>query len=165
MLVKKNTYTGKAAQNGSLLIESLVIVAILAILAVIAVPNVSNLLLRKDINTARETLVQSLKLARQQAQAENTMVNVALKGREISIRTGNGQQAAQRILLPERVQMVAAANTEDKDQELTVTFNPNGTVNTNNATVLAVVIRSAQNPAAGVTESVQINSLGNIAGI
>lgn len=155
------TITPKSAQSGSLLIESLVIVAILAILAVIAMPNVSNLLLRKDIDTARETLVQTLKLARQQAQAENTNVNVSLQGREISLQAANRPQTSRRIMLPERTQMMPAAN----NRTLQFTFHANGTVDAANADTLAVVIQSSANPDSGVRESVQINALGNIAGM
>jgi Tfp pilus assembly protein FimT len=153
--------THKSSQRGSLLIESLVIISILAILAVIAVPNVNNLLLRKDISTARETLVQSLKLARQQAQAENTVVNVTLQGHEISIQTTNRPQTPTRIVLPQRVQLASTENIRN----LQLAFNPNGTIDTANANVFAIVIQPSNDSNSGLQESVQINALGNIAGM
>lgn len=110
-------------QRGVSLIEILVILTILSILATFAIPSLQEFMVRRDLDSARAELTQSLKLARHLARSENTIVDVNLSNNIMEIKPRNGS-AEKTITFSSRVNFVTASDGQD----LAIIFRPVGTI-------------------------------------
>ena len=87
---------------GFSLVELLVVVSIFTILAAAAGPSFNNMISNKALNTATQTLIQSVKKAKKIAQAERTFVDITLEDNVITLEKLN--TASQQIVtLPGRI--------------------------------------------------------------
>lgn len=152
-------------QKGVLLLETIIVVIIVGILAAIAVPALSELLLRKDIQNARDNIMQSLKMARQIAQSENTIVDVTIGNGKVRITPRNSGQLRE-TSLPERVKITGT----EQSNVVGLIFRPSGTaaaftdgqvIDSDSGLQLSL---SPANEHPGIsTETIFIGSYGNIA--
>ena len=153
-------------QRGLMLLETLVVITIVAILAAIAIPNINTLLTRKDIENTRENIAHTLKIARQMAQAENTIVDVKIADGKLSM-TPRNNSASKSIDVSARVKITS----ETLSDNVQLVFRPVGTVGRVKdeqvidlaSDVLIQVSASDENM--DIEETLVIGSYGNIAGL
>ena len=79
----------KHSQHGATLLELLTVISIVGIMAYAAVPQFGEVVDRRDLNTAKTTLIQTLNKARNIARAENTIVSVKIEDNKITLSPSN----------------------------------------------------------------------------
>ena len=138
-----------AAQRGVLLMELLVVFALIAIVAGITTPMWRPVIVEHDLNSARDTVLQSLQQAKQMARTRSTRVTVSLSpdDRRLHLRSADGR-VDETVPLPSRV--TVAANTS-------VVFSPLGTV----GGAANVTLRSRGD--ANQTRTITISPMGGLA--
>ena len=145
--------------RGNNLLETVVIVSIIIVLAIIAIPSVSDLLLRKDMENAQGTVVETLRSAKQTARTQNTEINVLISNKTIAISNPSGEMI-NTVDLPRRVNI---------DHPHKLVFLPDGSVvsQKNKDSIdladLIITIKSSSGDDQALIEQVSINSLGSIA--
>lgn len=112
-----------SAQKGVTILEVLVVMTILSILATFAIPSLQEFLVRRDLDTSRASLSQSLQLARQIARSENTIVDINLANNTMQINPRNGSPS-KTVTFSSRINFV----TMDNGNALSFIFRPVGTI-------------------------------------
>ena len=113
----------RLTQKGVTLLEVLIVITILSILASFAIPSFQEFLVRRDLDSSRATLSQSLQLARQIARSENTIVDIDLVNNTMQISPRNGSPT-KTITFSSRINFV----TMDNGNALSFIFRPVGTI-------------------------------------
>ncbi|MDH5216209.1 MAG: prepilin-type N-terminal cleavage/methylation domain-containing protein [Gammaproteobacteria bacterium] len=113
----------KLSQKGVTLLEVLVVITILSILASFAIPSFQEFLVRRDLDSSRASLSQSLQLARQIARSENTIVDINLSNNTMQISPRNGSPS-KTVTFSSRINFV----TMDNGNTLSFIFRPVGTI-------------------------------------
>ncbi len=145
----------RTRQEGSLLLEALIVLLVIAGLAYVAVPGFSDTLLRGDMENARASVVQSLQEAKTIARARSTFVEVSFHDNQLRLRSSDGG-AERQVALPSRVQVSEAS---------AFSFTPQGVlidVAGNQVESSTIVITPADKPDSPLAETVIISSTGNI---
>ncbi len=107
-------------QQGTLLVELLVVVAILAIMAALAAPDMRTIMREHYLKSAQDTLVQSLRKAKYVARSNGTTVTVTIGKGEHEVRlVSDDNTVSDHITLPRSI--TVSDNVE-------IVFKPIGTV-------------------------------------
>ena len=152
-------------QQGSFIIELIVVVTVVVILASVAIPSMQQFLLRRDMDTSRATLLQSLQYAKQMARSQNTLVDVKLANNKITIRPRNSDQLVSQNF-PQRVSLVGVDNAE----AIEFVFRPVGSLARDDGDVvidadvdLTILIQPSQDSGSDLQDSVVVGSYGSLA--
>lgn len=94
--------SSKPLQHGFSLMELMVVTSIVGVLAYSSLPQFSELMVRKDLNSATTTLLQTLFHAKNIAQTQATIVNVSITDESIVLAPKNTSKT-QSIPLPNNV--------------------------------------------------------------
>ncbi|MEK6750071.1 MAG: hypothetical protein AABY83_12840 [Pseudomonadota bacterium] len=97
------------SQRGAFLIQLLIMLAIIGILTVLTVPNLSAILVRQDLESGQNTLIQTLHKAKWLARSHGTTVdiNIAQDTYLINLTSANNS-VNETIRLPERTRVTQA---------------------------------------------------------
>ena len=140
--------------TGLTLIELLLAITILAILTGIAVPFYNDVISRKDLNVAENTLITTLHKARRIASAENSYVDVSLEGSSIQLST-QAQGKVESFQIPSDISF-------DSSQRFSI--NPNGIVSSGeNSAESDTRIHFAHKTNSALEKTISISTTGLVA--
>ena len=128
-------------QRGSLLIELGIVVVLLIMLASWALPELSRSMTERKMETAEQTVRQTIQRARLMARNRNTWVELKISQDQLILTAKNNNTLQETILLPKDIVF---------STELSLRYTPNG-----------VLQRDEQNPQA--VHQVQIHANNNLA--
>ena len=142
---------------GFTLFEMLITLSILSILMYIAVPFYSEIINKKDLETAKSRIIHSLQKAKRIANAENTFVEINISNNKIQLKPQNSSESLS-IIIPDRI---------STDSDISFTFNATGTVyNEDDQSIdgiTSIKIKPESNPS--LFETITISNTGIIASL
>lgn len=143
--------------SGFTLFEMLISLTILSILTFIAIPFYSDIMEKRDLNTAKSRIIHSLQKAKRIANAENTLVDITIANNTIQLSPKNKTESLS-VKIPGRI---------TTDTDISFTFNSTGTIyNEDDQSidgVTSIKINPESNPS--LFETITISNTGIIASL
>jgi len=141
---------------GFTLFEMLITISIISILTLIAIPAYNDIIQHKDLETAKNRIIHSLKKAKRIANAENTLVTVKISDNTILLEPSNTNESLS-VDIPSRI----------STEEINVTFNATGSIYQENdqtiVTTTNIIITPTNN--SSIYETISISNTGIIASL
>jgi len=150
-------YPKRHKNAGFTLFEMLITLSILGILTYIAVPFYSDIIEKKDLETAKSRIIHSLQKAKRIANAENTFVEINISNNTIKLIPQNTSESLS-VVIPDRI---------TTESDITFTFNSTGTIYNEDDQSINGVTSIKINPEANPSlfETITISNTGIIASL
>ncbi len=142
----------KQTQLGITILELLTVLSIIGIIAYTGVPQFNGVMTERDLNTAKNTLIQTLNKAKNIARAESTTVDVNIEDNIISLAPYNSSPS-RTMKMPKSISV---------NQTTTFSFNAAGIITGNNGLTNIVIQSTADN---NIKETITVSTTGMIAAL